>query len=66
MYGSVSPARMYHRSNLFGLRIAESIESCYDEKLQRDVAQLGSALLWGSRGRRFKSSRSDLSCTLMK
>ncbi len=25
----------------------------------RGVAQLGSALLWGSRGRRFKSCRSD-------
>ena len=26
----------------------------------RGVAQLGSALLWGSRGRGFKSRRSDL------
>ena len=27
--------------------------------LQRDVAQLGSALPWGGRGREFKSHRSD-------
>ena len=26
---------------------------------QRDVAQLGSALPWGGRGRQFKSDRSD-------
>jgi hypothetical protein len=26
----------------------------------RDVAQLGSALLWGSRGRGFESRRSDV------
>ncbi len=29
------------------------------ETQSRGVAQLGSALLWGSRGRRFKSCRSD-------
>lgn len=28
-------------------------------KLNRDVAQFGSALPWGGRGRRFKSCRSD-------
>lgn len=30
----------------------------------RGVAQLGSALLWGSRGRGFKSRRSDRSKTV--
>ena len=29
--------------------------------LRRDVAQLGSALPWGGRGREFKSHRSDQS-----
>ena len=29
------------------------------DKANRGVAQLGSALLWGSRGRGFKSRRSD-------
>ena len=35
----------------------------------RDVAQLGSALPWGGRGRQFKSDRSDhekLKCFLFK
>jgi hypothetical protein len=40
--------------------LAKHGEACYASELCRDVAQLGSALLWGSRGRRFKSSRSDL------
>ena len=32
---------------------------CYTEQAHRGVAQLGSALLWGSRGREFESRRSD-------
>ena len=32
-----------------------------NQKNCRDVAQLGSALAWGARGRRFKSSRPDQS-----
>ena len=32
---------------------------CLNENASRSVAQLGSALAWGARGRRFKSSRSD-------
>ena len=34
--------------------LAKHLDEC-----DRGVAQLGSALLWGSRGRRFKSCRSD-------
>ena len=30
-----------------------------EDKERRDVAQLGSALPWGGRGRQFKSDRSD-------
>jgi hypothetical protein len=30
-------------------------------RTQRAVAQLGSALVWGTRGRRFKSCQSDQS-----
>lgn len=33
--------------------------ACYDQKLLRGVAQLGSAPLWGSGGRGFESRRSD-------
>ena len=32
---------------------------CYNTKVRRGVAQFGSALDWGSRGRKFKSCRSD-------
>ncbi len=31
----------------------------YNSALSRDVAQLGSALQWGCRGRRFESSHPD-------
>lgn len=36
------------------------MKTCYNS-LVRDVAQLGSALPWGGRGRQFKSGRSDQS-----
>ena len=33
---------------------------CYNEDINsRDVAQFGSVLVWGTRGRRFKSSHPD-------
>ncbi len=37
----------------------------YTQTLERAVAQLGSALPWGGRGRRFKSCRSDQSRVLL-
>ena len=43
--------------------LKKDINFTHPEKINnltnRDVAQSGSALDWGSRGRRFKSSRSD-------
>ena len=39
--------------------LKEKVKSIYNISRYRDVAQLGSALPWGGRGREFKSHRSD-------
>ena len=41
------------------LRLLKLFLLVYNIKANRDVAQLGSALPWGGRGRAFKSRRSD-------
>lgn len=39
--------------------LCSTASPAYSAALDRSVAQLGSALDWGSRGRRFESGRSD-------